>query len=81
LYYSSNTIIYVLVQYVNRNFKNKGKRVLVFEVAGHPIRLPVQADGKAQKLPDKLRQRTKRLVDMGIIEHTDRSKYVLLRGF
>ena len=33
-----------------------------------------------QKLPDKLRQRTKRLIDMGIIEHTGRSKYVLARG-
>ncbi|MDR2575710.1 MAG: hypothetical protein LBC52_04620 [Treponema sp.] len=33
-----------------------------------------------QKLPDKLRQRTKRLIDMGIIEHTGRSKYVLARS-
>jgi ATP-dependent DNA helicase RecG len=33
-----------------------------------------------QKLPDKLRQRTKRLIDIGIIEHTGRSKYVLARS-
>ena len=33
-----------------------------------------------QILPDKLRQRTKRLIDMGIIEHTGRSKYVPARS-
>jgi ATP-dependent DNA helicase RecG len=33
-----------------------------------------------QKLPENLRVHTKRLIDMGIIEHTGRSKYVLARG-
>jgi ATP-dependent DNA helicase RecG len=34
-----------------------------------------------QKLPENLRVHTKRLIDMGIIEHTGRSKYVLARSF
>jgi len=33
-----------------------------------------------QKLPSKLRSRTKRLIDMGIIENAGRSKYVLARS-
>ena len=34
-----------------------------------------------QKLPDNLRSRTKQLVDMGIIEHAGRNKYILARSF
>ena len=34
-----------------------------------------------RKLSDKLRSRTKRLVDMGIVEHTGRDKYFLARSF
>jgi ATP-dependent DNA helicase RecG len=34
-----------------------------------------------QKLSDNLRSRTKRLIDMGIIEHAGRDKYVLARSF
>ena len=34
-----------------------------------------------RKLSKNLRSRTKRLVDMGIIEHTGREKYFLARGF
>jgi ATP-dependent DNA helicase RecG len=33
-----------------------------------------------RKLSDNLRSRTKRLIDMGIIEHTGRNKYVLARS-
>jgi ATP-dependent DNA helicase RecG len=33
-----------------------------------------------QKLPENLRSHTKRLIDMGIIEHTSRNKYVLARS-
>jgi len=33
-----------------------------------------------QKLPENLRMYTKRLIDMGIIEHTGRSKYILARS-
>jgi len=32
------------------------------------------------KIPDNLRSRTKRLIDMGIIEHIGRNKYVLARS-
>jgi ATP-dependent DNA helicase RecG len=34
-----------------------------------------------QKLPNKLSKRTKRLIDMGIIEHVSRGKYALARSF
>jgi ATP-dependent DNA helicase RecG len=34
-----------------------------------------------QKLPENLRGRTKRLIDMGIIEHVSRNKFVLARVF
>jgi ATP-dependent DNA helicase RecG len=34
-----------------------------------------------QKIPENLKQRTKRLVDMGIIEHISRNKFVLARAF
>jgi ATP-dependent DNA helicase RecG len=34
-----------------------------------------------QKLSDNLYSRTKKLIDMGIIEHSGRSKYVLARSF
>jgi ATP-dependent DNA helicase RecG len=34
-----------------------------------------------QKLSEHLRNRTKRLVDMGIIEHAGRNKFVLARSF
>jgi len=34
-----------------------------------------------QKIPQNLKNRMKRLVEMGIIEHVSRDKYVLARGF
>ena len=34
-----------------------------------------------QKIPESLKRRIKRLVDMGIIEHISRDKYVLARAF
>ena len=103
-------------------YKEDGKRILVFEIASRPFGLPVQADGIIWwrqgdslvkmpqnvvrkiynehmesfstddfivinnlffdlKIPEKLKYRIKRLVEVGIIEQAGRQKYVLARAF